>query len=68
MTTVDRAELTRALIRAQDALHRAFQVACTVNDLDLAADLRKRRQALGDTITKVNGGPVKISKAELLIG
>lgn len=66
MTDVQRAEVTKELIRAQDAIHGAFQVACRAGNLDLAADLRKRRVALGDAITQVNGGPVKLTKAELL--
>lgn len=66
MTDVQRAEMTKELIRAQDAIHNAFQVACRINDLDLAADLRKRRVALGETITRVNGGPIKVSGAELV--
>jgi hypothetical protein len=63
---LQRAEMTKELIRAQDALHNAFQVACQVNDLDLAADLRKRRKAISETITRVNAGPVKLSQTELL--
>lgn len=66
MTDIAKAELTKDLIRAQDALQSAFKVACRVGDLDLANDLRKRRLSLADTITKVNGGPVKISGSELL--
>lgn len=66
MKDVQRAEMTKELVRAQDALHRAFQVACEAGDVDLAADLRKKRVALGEQITAVNGGPVKMSKVELL--
>lgn len=66
MTDVKRAEMTKELIRAQDALHNAFQMACQVNDLDLAADLRQRHKAIGETITRVNGGPVRMSGSELL--
>lgn len=66
MKDTQRAEVTKELIRAQDALHNAFQVACQAGNLDLAADLRKRRRAIGETITNVNGGPVKVSKTELL--
>lgn len=66
MTQTQQALMTKELIRAQDALHNAFQVAVQTNDLDLAADLRKRRVAIGDTITKINGGPVKVRGTELL--
>lgn len=65
MTDVKRAEMTKELVRAQDSLHRAFQVACEVGDLDLAADLRKKRVEVGEKITRINGGPVKLSKTEL---
>lgn len=66
MTEILRSEITKELIRAQDALHSAFQAACRANNLDLAADLRKQRKTLGEYITNVNGGPVKLSKAELV--
>lgn len=66
MKDIQRAEVTKELIRAQDALHNAFQVAAHAGALDLAADLRKRRQALGEAITKVNGGPVKVRGTELI--
>lgn len=66
MTDTARAEVTKELIRAQDALQNAFQVACRNNDLDLAKELREQRKALGAKITRVNGGPVKVSKTELL--
>jgi hypothetical protein len=67
VTEYQRAEVTKELIRAQDALHNAFQIVARCDgQLDLAADLRKRRVALGDTITKVNGGPVKVRATELL--
>ncbi len=66
MTERARAEVTKELIRAQDALQSAFQVAWQNNDLDLAKDLREHRKKLGEKITMVNGGPVKVSKAELV--
>lgn len=66
MKDMQRAEMTKELIRAQDALHRAFQVACEVGDIDLAADLRKQRVTVGERITQVNGGPVKMSRAEMV--
>jgi len=66
MNDRQRAEVTKELIRAQDALHNAHRIAACANELDLAADLRKRRVALGDAITSVNGGPVKVRATELL--
>ena len=66
MTERARAEVTKELIRAQDALQSAFQVAWQNNDLDLAKDLREHRKKLGERITMVNGSPVKVSKAELV--
>lgn len=66
MKEVQRAEVTKELVRAQDALHRAFQVACEANDLDFANDLRKKRVAIGEAITKANGGPVRLSSVELV--
>lgn len=66
MTIVERSTITKDLIRAQDAIQLAFQTAVAAGNLDLAAFLRKQRQQIGDTITKVNGGPLKISKTELL--
>lgn len=65
MTDIQRAELTKELIRAQDALHNAFRAACRADDLDLAAHLRKERQLLADNITRINGGPVKVRIDEL---
>jgi hypothetical protein len=66
VTDFQRAELTKDLIRAQDSLKKAFQLAALVHNLDLAAALRKNYKTIGDTITMINGGPVKIHKSELL--
>ena len=66
MTDFQRAEVTKELIRAQDALHSAFQAACKISDLDLAKHLREQRKSIGDTITRINGGPVRLTKPELL--
>lgn len=66
MTDVQRAQLTKELIHAQDAAHSAFQEACKVGNLDVANAMRKCRKQIGEAITAANGGPVKLSKAELL--
>lgn len=66
MTERARAEVTKELIRAQDALQNAFQVAASSGNLDLAKSLREQRKQLGAKITMVNGGPVKVRGTELL--
>lgn len=63
MTDIQKAEVTRELVRASDALKNAFQVACHVYDLDLAKDLREQRKALAAKITRIN--QVKARKVEL---
>jgi hypothetical protein len=67
MNDRNRTEITKELIKAQDALRYAFDVACRAGDLDLANDLRKRRIALGDAVARINGGPVRISARELTL-
>lgn len=55
MTDIQRAGIIKALIRASDALHHAFQQAAAIGDLDLAADLRKQSMAVGARIRSVSG-------------
>ena len=66
MTERARAEVTKQLIRAQDALQNASQVAASNGDLDFAKSLREQRKQIGSQITKVNGGPMKVTGSELL--
>jgi len=66
MKDVQKAIVTKELIRAQDALQHAIHVARQAGSADIAADLSLRRRGLGEAITQVNGGPVKMSAAELI--
>lgn len=66
MTPANKALLTKELNQASAALLRAFNIARTHGDLDLAASVRKRQKDVADEITKLNGGPLKLTAAELL--
>lgn len=55
MTDIQRAGIIKALIRASDALHNAFQQAAAIGNLDLAADLRKQSMSVGAMIRTVSG-------------
>lgn len=66
MTSAYRAMLTKELNQASAALSRAFNIARSHADLDTAASIRKQQQYIADQITKINGGPLKLTGAELL--
>ncbi len=60
------AMLTKELNAAASSLHRAFNIARHHGDVDLAASLRKQQKGVADQITKLNGGPLKLTGAEIL--
>ena len=66
MNTAQKAMLNRELSTASKALHHAFAIAADHGNLDLAASLRKQQMAVATKITELNGGPVKLTGAELL--
>ena len=66
MTPPQRALLTKELNQASAALARAFNLARNHGELDLAASIRKQQKRVADQITKINGGPLKLTGAELL--
>lgn len=68
MNAQKKALLTRELSKASTALHNAHVLAVHGNDLDLAAELLKEQRYVAGKITKLNGGPVKVTGAELLAG
>ncbi len=66
MKTTDKAMITRDLQRAQSALTAARSMASHSGDFMLARKLRAQCEALGETITAIQGGPLKISVAEMI--
>lgn len=66
MTPAHKAMLTKELNQASAALARAFNIARNHGDLDTAASIRKQQKRVADQITKINGGPLKLTGAELL--
>lgn len=66
MTPAHKAMLTKELNQASAALSRAFNIARTHGDLDMAAGIRKQQKRVADQIIKLNGGPVKLTAAEML--
>lgn len=66
MTFAEKARLTKELNQASASLARAFNIASHNGDLPLAARLRKQQKAVADEIINLNGGPVKLGRAELL--
>jgi hypothetical protein len=66
MTSIQKALLTKELSKASAALHQAFTLATQCGKFDLSRNLRQQQQAVADEITKLNGGPVKLTGAELL--
>lgn len=67
MTTIEKALLNKELSKASTALHQAFRIASTCNP-DLAKTIRRQQKLLADSIIKLNGGPVKLTGADLLNG
>jgi hypothetical protein len=61
-----RAMIAKELARAQSALGNAFLMATNEGQFEVAKGIRKQVQAVGETITLLNGGPLKISATELL--
>lgn len=66
MTPAHRAMLTKELNQASAALARAFNLARNHGEIDLAASIRKQQKRVADQITQLNGGPLKLTGAELL--
>lgn len=66
MTPAHRALLTKELNQASAALARAFNIARNHGSLDLAAGIRKQQKRVADQIIQLNGGPLKLTGAELL--
>lgn len=52
------------LVRANKAIHRAWQLAAEAGDIDLAKDMKERNEALADQISALSGGG-KLSIPEL---
>jgi hypothetical protein len=67
MTTVQKALLTKELQKASAALRNAYQVAAQQQDRPspMMKEIRLHQKSIGDTIVRLNGGPV-ISLAEVL--
>jgi hypothetical protein len=66
MTPTQKALLTKELSKASAALQGAFKLASFTGTLDLAKSLREQQRAVAAQITMLNGGPVKLTAAELL--
>lgn len=66
MNTANKALINRELSKASTALHHAFTLAANNGNLDLAASLRRQQRDVATKITELNGGPVKLTGAELL--
>lgn len=65
MNSVEKALLTKELSKASAALHNAFTLATRHGSLDLAKSIRVQQQKVADNITTINGGPVKLTAADL---
>ena len=66
MTALQKALLTKELSKASAALQGAFTLASRHGQLDLAKSLRDQQLAVATKITLLNGGPVKLTAAEML--
>lgn len=66
MNATHKALLSRELAKASTALHNAHTLAVSGGDMDLAATLLKKQMFVAKKITELNGGPVRVTGAELL--
>lgn len=66
MTNAEKALLSKELVKASASLQRAFLVATNANRIDLARRIRTQQVNLAEEITRLNGGPVKLTGADLL--
>jgi len=66
MTVTEKALLTKELSKASAALQHAFALASRSGNFNLASNLRHYQKAIATEITGINGGPVKLTAAELL--
>lgn len=66
LTAADRLVIGRELVKAQDAINRAFKIAVAAKDMPLAKSLGDQVRTIGAQITALHGGPVKLDIAELL--
>ncbi len=65
MKPVAKARLTKVLMQAQDEIVEAYSIARRQEDRKLCFELARVKRELGDMITAINGGPIKISAEEL---
>jgi len=66
MTPTQKALLTKELSKASAALQGAFALANQCGNRNLASNLQHQQKAIAGEITALNGGPVKLTAAELL--
>lgn len=66
LSAADRLVIGRELVKAQDAINRAFKIAVAAKDMPLAKSLGDQVRAIGAQITTLHGGPVKLEIAELI--
>lgn len=66
MTPIEKALLNKELAKVQASLQRAGSIAANAKEHELAIRLAKRQRAIGDEITRINGGPLKLTGADLL--
>lgn len=66
MNTVEKALLTKELSKASAALQHAFALARANGRRDLANSLQRHQVEIASQIIALNGGPVRLTGAELL--
>lgn len=66
MTATQKALLTKELSKISAGLERAKAIAANAHQHDLALRLNKRQRAIANEIIAINGGPVKLTGADLL--